>query len=134
MRSHSSAQVFGPPGVGAPVAPLFGVAGRSLSGDAQSERESVGRLIWGRRAGRLPVLLDSGADRTLVLSHHAGADGVVRRFVDQDEGAGRAADGVRVGRELAAEAQPDAADRVELELVRRLAIERGDVEAVLDRV
>jgi hypothetical protein len=31
----------------------WGRGADNLGGDAQSERESAGRLIWGRRAGRL---------------------------------------------------------------------------------
>src|ERR671923_272148 len=54
----------------------WGRGAKSLGGDAQSERVPAGRLIWGRRAGRSPV-------------DHAGADGVVRGLVDEDERAGR---------------------------------------------
>ena len=62
---------------------------------------------------------------------HPGADGVVRRLVDDDEAAGRAVARVGVERERPRGAQPHAADVVEAELAGRgLAVERVDVDAV----
>ena len=50
---------------------------------------------------------------------HPGADGVVRRLVDEDERAGLAVLGVRVDGERLGEAQPDDADVVQREPLRR---------------
>ena len=65
---------------------------------------------------------------------HAGADGVVRRLVDEDEAAGRAVVAVRVEEDRLGRAQAGAADLVEREAAHvRFAFECVDVVAVLDR-
>src|SRR4051812_9392628 len=84
------------------------------------------------RAGPLHGAADRLALRSW-LGDHAGADRLVRGLVDHDERAGRAQALVRVGHERGPEAEANAGDGVEVELVRRLVRERRYVEPVLDR-
>ena len=96
-------------------------------------REPDGRAARAERVPAMvalePALVPRDAGRMLRRAaalahppHHAGGDGVVGVLVDQDEGAGGAVLGVRVGDDRRGRAQRDARDVVERELVRRRAV------------
>ena len=79
---------------------------------------------------RLPGDVVRAAQREV---QQAGADRVVRDAVDEDEAARVAVLRVRVEGDRLAQLDVDDADLVQLEVVRGDAVERVDVELVLDR-
>src|SRR4051812_11737361 len=106
---------------------------RTSISDAESSSVSVARPSvavagMGVRTSRRVM------GRARRLRDHPRRHGVIGGFVDEDEGAGGVAGGVRVGRDVAAEPQPDAPDVVEAQLIRGGPLERLELDPALDRL
>ena len=117
--------------------PLDRVRDRRLARAREAGEPHDERLLALRRGARgavdlerLPRDVVRAAQREL---QQAGADRVVRDAVDEDEAARVAVLRVRVEGDRLAQLDVDDADRVQLEMVRGDAVERVDVELVLDR-